>query len=131
MACKHQIHLGLHFFTLLINVWEKTSSFLVFGLVNKTQVIKGLEDVTLCEKEAWTFEVTLSHAYVRGVWTRNGLLLKSKPTCRIAMQGKRQTLTLTRVSLLDMGLISFQAEGVETSANLTVTGNNVRSDITK
>ncbi|GAA6091334.1 obscurin, partial [Tachysurus ichikawai] len=94
--------------------------------LNKIQVIKGLEDVTLCEKEAWTFEVTLSHAYVQGTWTRNGLPLKSKPTCRMAMQGKRHTLTLTRVSLLDMGLISFQADGAETSANLTVTARDIQ-----
>ncbi|KAK3566244.1 hypothetical protein QTP86_030032, partial [Hemibagrus guttatus] len=93
---------------------------------NKIQVIKVLEDATVCEKEAWTFEVTLSHAYVRGTWTRNGLPFKSKPTCRIAMQGKRHTLSLTRVSLLDMGLISFQAEGVETSANLTVTARDIQ-----
>ncbi|XP_053359740.1 obscurin [Clarias gariepinus] len=94
--------------------------------LNKIQVIKGLEDVTLCEKEAWTFEVILSHAYVRGMWTRNGLPFKSKPSCRIAMQGKRHTLTLTRVSLLDMGLVSFQAEGVETRANLTVTARDIQ-----
>ncbi|KAK2841467.1 hypothetical protein Q7C36_013046 [Tachysurus vachellii] len=94
--------------------------------LNKIQVIKGLEDVTLCEKEAWTFEVTLSHAYVQGTWTRNGLPFKSKPTCRMAMQGKRHTLTLTRVSLLDMGLISFQAEGAATSANLTVTARGIQ-----
>ncbi|KAI5610425.1 obscurin isoform X2 [Silurus asotus] len=42
------------------------------------------------------------------------------------MQGKRHTLTLTRVSLLDMGLISFQAEGVETSANLIVTAKDIQ-----
>lgn len=101
-------------------------SSVVCCVVNKIQVIKGLEDVTLCEKEAWTFEVVLSHAYVRSVWTRNGLPFKSKPTCRIATRGKRHTLTLTRVSLLDVGLIGFQADGAETFANLTVTGNNVK-----
>ncbi|XP_058246255.1 obscurin [Hemibagrus wyckioides] len=94
--------------------------------LNKIQVIKGLEDATVCEKEAWTFEVTLSHAYVRGTWTRNGLALKSKPTCHITMQGKRHTLSLTRVSLLDMGRIGFRAEGVETSANLTVTARDIQ-----
>lgn len=123
MACKDLIYLVFYIYDK--RVW-KASSFVVCSLVNKIQVIKGLEDVTLCEKEAWTFEVILSHAYVRGTWTRNGLPFKSKPTCRITTQGKRHTLTLTRVSLVDMGLISFQAEGVETSANLTVTGNQVQ-----
>ncbi|XP_062854790.1 obscurin [Trichomycterus rosablanca] len=94
--------------------------------LNKIQVIKGLEDVTLCERETCTFEVTLSHAYIRGVWTRNGRPFKSKPTCRIAAHGKRHALTLTKVSLSDMGLISFQADGVETSASLTVLAREIK-----
>ncbi|XP_072537299.1 obscurin [Salminus brasiliensis] len=94
--------------------------------LKKTEVLKGLEDVTLCEKEAHTFEVTLSRAYVRGVWTRNGVPFKSKPSCRISAQGKTHTLTLTRVSLSDMGLIGFQAEGAETSATLTVTARDIQ-----
>ncbi|KAK1801420.1 hypothetical protein P4O66_022686, partial [Electrophorus voltai] len=91
----------------------------------KVQVIKGLEDVTVCEKDACTLEVTLSHAYIHGVWARNGVQLKAKPTCRIAAQGRRHTLTLTRASLSDMGRISFQAEGVETSATLIVTARDI------
>ncbi|KAG9270126.1 obscurin-like, partial [Astyanax mexicanus] len=94
-------------------------------LVQKIEVLKGLEDVTLCEKEAHTFEVILSHSYVHGTWSRNGVPLKSKPTCRISAQGKTHTLTLTRLSLSDMGLICFQAEGAETSATLTVTARDI------
>lgn len=89
--------------------------------------MKGLEDATLCEKEACTFEVVLSHAYVRGQWTRDGVPIKSRPVCRIAMQGKNHTLALTRVTLADMGIISFKAEGIETSAMLTVTGTSTLS----
>ncbi len=90
--------------------------------VNKNQLVKGLEDVTLCEKEACTFEVVLSHAYVQGQWSRDGVPLKSRPVCRIATQGKKHTLKLTRVTVADMGVISFKAEGIESSAMLTVTG---------
>lgn len=78
--------------------------------------------MTLCEKEACTFEVVLSHAYVKGEWTRDGVLFKSRPVCRIATQGKKHTLTLTRVTVADMGVISFKAEGIESSAKLTVKG---------
>ncbi|XP_076860479.1 obscurin [Brachyhypopomus gauderio] len=93
--------------------------------LRKVQVIKALEDVCVCEKEACTLEVILNYAYVRGVWARNGVQLKSKPTCRITAQGRRHTLTLTRVSLSDMGCVSFQAEGVQTSATLTVTARDI------
>ncbi|XP_077079717.1 obscurin-like isoform X1 [Siphateles boraxobius] len=94
--------------------------------VNRIQLVKGLEDVTLCEKEVCTFEVVLSHGYVQGEWTRNGLPLKSRPVCRIATQGKKHTLTLTRVTVSDMGVISFKAEGIESSAMLTVTARDIK-----
>ncbi|XDV49254.1 hypothetical protein PO909_018537 [Leuciscus waleckii] len=99
---------------------------LFLSKVNRIQLVKGLEDVTLCEKEVCTFEVVLSHAYVQGEWTRNGLPLKSRPVCRIATQGKRHTLTLTRVTVSDMGVISFKAEGIESSAMLTVTARDIK-----
>ncbi|XP_043103008.1 obscurin [Puntigrus tetrazona] len=94
--------------------------------LNRIQLVKGLEDVTLCEKEASTFEVVLSHAYVQGQWSRDGVPLKSRPVCRIAMQGKKHTLTLTRVTVADMGVISFKAEGIESSAVLTVTARDIK-----
>ncbi|XP_016403447.1 obscurin-like, partial [Sinocyclocheilus rhinocerous] len=94
--------------------------------LNRIQLVKGLEDVTLCEKEACTFEVVLSHAYVQGQWSRDGVPLKSRPVCRIATQGKKHTLTLTRVMVADMGVISFKAEGIESSAMLTVTARNIK-----
>lgn len=92
--------------------------------MKKIQVVKGLEDVELLETESCSFEVTLSHAYVDGSWSKDGTRLKSKPSCRINAQGKRHILTLTRVSLGDTGVFSFQAEGVETSARLVVRGIN-------
>ncbi|KAF4110126.1 obscurin [Onychostoma macrolepis] len=94
--------------------------------LNRIQLVKGLEDVTLCEKEACTFEVLLSHAYVQGQWSRDGVPLKSRPVCRIATQGKKHTLTLTRVTVADMGVISFKAEGIESSAMLSVTARNIK-----
>ncbi|XP_052419981.1 obscurin [Carassius gibelio] len=94
--------------------------------LNRIQLVKGLEDVTLCEKEACTFEVVLSHAYIQGQWSRDGVPLKSRPVCRIATQGKKHTLTLTRVTVADMGVISFKAEGIESSAMLTVKARNIK-----
>lgn len=99
----------------------ETKQFFSF-LVNRIQLVKGIEDVTLCEKEACTFEVVLSHAYIQGQWTKDGVPFKSKPVCRIATRGKTHTLTLTRVTTADTGIISFKTEGIETSALLTVTG---------
>ncbi|XP_073675951.1 obscurin [Garra rufa] len=94
--------------------------------LNRIQLVKRLEDVTLCEKEACTFEVVLSHAYIQGQWSKDGVPFKSKPVCRIATQAKKHTLTLTRVTVGDMGVISFKAEGIESSAMLTVTARDIK-----
>ena len=88
--------------------------------------MKGLEDVEVSECESCSFEVTLNLAYIEGVWARDGLQLKSKPNCRISMHGKKHSLVLKRVSLIDAGLFSFQANGIQTSGRLSVTGKKVQ-----
>ena len=93
-----------------------------FVPVNRIQVVKGLEDLEVCESDSCAFEVTLSLAYIDGLWSKDGVRLKSKPTCRISAHGKRHTLELTRVIIGDTGLFSFQADGVQSSGRLTVTG---------
>lgn len=85
-----------------------------------------MEDVEVSECESYSFEVTLNLAYIEGVWTRDGMQLKSKPTCRISMNGKRHSLILSRVALGDAGLISFQANGLQTSSRLSVRGKVVQ-----
>lgn len=92
-------------------------------------MVKGLEDVEVSECESCSFEVTLNLAYVEGVWTRDGMQLKSKPTCRISTHGKKHSLILNRVALGDAGLFSFQADGVQTSGALTVRGKVVRQTV--
>lgn len=93
---------------------------------NRLQVVKGLEDVEVSECESCSFEVTLNLAYIEGVWTRDGLQLKSKPNCCICTHGKKHSLTLKRVALGDAGLFSFEANGIQTSGRLSVTGKVVR-----
>lgn len=90
--------------------------------VNRLQVVKGLEDVEVSECESCSFEVTLNQAYVEGTWTRDGTRVKSRPSCRISMHGKKHALTLTRVTLGDGGLYTFQANGIQTSGRLSVRG---------
>lgn len=91
-------------------------------LENRLQVVKGLADVEVSECESYSFEVTLNLAYIEGVWTRDGLQLKSKPNCSISTHGKKHSLTLKRVALADAGLFSFQANGIQTSGRLCVRG---------
>lgn len=93
---------------------------------NRLQVVKGLEDVEVSECEGCSFEVTLNLAYIEGVWTKDGMRLKSKPTCRISTNAKRHSLILSRVALGDAGLISFQANDIETSSRLSVRGKVVQ-----
>ncbi|XP_023255801.1 obscurin-like protein 1 [Seriola lalandi dorsalis] len=89
---------------------------------NRLQVVRGLEDVEVPECESCTFEVTLNLAYIEGVWTRDGMQLKSKPNCRISMHGKKHSLILNRVALGDAGQFSFQANGIQTAGRLSVRG---------
>lgn len=91
--------------------------------------MKGLEDVDVCEREGCTFEVTLNLSYIAGTWTKDGVRLKSKPSCHIATHKNKHTLTFTRVTVGDTGLFSFQTDGsqnwIQTSGQLTVIGNSM------
>ncbi|XP_054458971.1 obscurin [Anoplopoma fimbria] len=98
---------------------------IVAAAKNRLQVVKGLEDVEVSECESCSFEVTLNLAYIEGLWTRDGLPIKSKPTCRISTHGKKHSLLLNRVALGDAGLFSFQANGVQTSGQLSVTARDI------
>ncbi|XP_069548289.1 obscurin isoform X17 [Brachyistius frenatus] len=89
--------------------------------MKKTQVIKGLTETKGLETETVTLEVELSQADVEGSWTRDGAKLKSGANCRITALGKKHALTLSNLKREDAGTISFQAEGVHTSAKLIVT----------
>ncbi|KAM9358122.1 obscurin isoform 2-T2 [Symphorus nematophorus] len=98
---------------------------IVAAAKNRLQVLKGLEDVEVSECDSCSFEVTLNLAYIEGVWTRDGLQLKSKPNCRISMHGKKHSLILKRVALVDAGLFSFQANGIQSSARLSVRARDI------
>ncbi|KAM7409839.1 hypothetical protein PAMA_001372 [Pampus argenteus] len=98
---------------------------IVAAAKNRLQVVKGLEDVEVSECESCSLEVTLNLAYIEGVWTRDGMQLKSKPNCRISTQGKRHSLVLNRVALGDAGLFSFQANSIQTSGRLIVRARDI------
>lgn len=88
--------------------------------------MKGLEDVEVSECESCSFEVTLNLAYIEGVWTRNGMQLKSKPNCRISMHGRKHSLVLKRAALGDAGMYSFEVNGIQTSGQLSVRGKIIQ-----
>ncbi|KAK9519341.1 hypothetical protein VZT92_022077 [Zoarces viviparus] len=98
---------------------------IVAAAKNRLLVVKGLEDVEVSECEVCSFEVTLNLAYIEGLWTRDGMPLKSKPNCRISRHGKKHSLLLNRVALGDAGLFSFQANGIQTSGRLSVTARDI------
>ncbi|XP_059196374.1 obscurin [Centropristis striata] len=98
---------------------------IVAAAKNRLQVVKGLEDVEVSECESCSFEVTLNLAYIEGLWTRDGMQLKSKPNCRISTHGKKHSLILNRVALGDTGLFSFQANGIQTSGRLSVRARDI------
>lgn len=100
--------------------------FCVCATENRLQVVKGLEDVEVYECESCSFEVTLNLAYIEGVWTRDGTRLKSKPNCQISTHGKKHSLILKRVALVDAGLFTFQADGIQMSGRLSVRGEVIQ-----
>uniref|UniRef100_A0A668UB64 Obscurin, cytoskeletal calmodulin and titin-interacting RhoGEF b n=1 Tax=Oreochromis aureus TaxID=47969 RepID=A0A668UB64_OREAU len=89
-------------------------------LDDKTQAKLSVESKAR-ETETVTLEVELSQANVEGSWNRDRVKLKSGPNCHITAQGKKHILTLSSLKQEDAGMISFQAEGVHTSAKLIVT----------
>ncbi|XP_075954719.1 obscurin [Anarhichas minor] len=89
--------------------------------MKKIQVIKGLTESKVHERETVTLEVELSQADVEGSWTRDGAKLKSGVSCRITALGKKHALTLSNLKKEDAGTIAFQAEGVHSSGKLIIT----------
>ncbi|MEQ2220558.1 hypothetical protein ILYODFUR_006668, partial [Ilyodon furcidens] len=93
---------------------------IIAAAMNRLKVVKGLEDMEVSECESCSFEVTLNLAYIEAIWTRDGMQVKSKPSCRISTHGKKHSLILNRVALGDAGLYCFQASEVQTSGTLIV-----------
>uniref|UniRef100_A0A674GZZ3 Obscurin, cytoskeletal calmodulin and titin-interacting RhoGEF n=1 Tax=Taeniopygia guttata TaxID=59729 RepID=A0A674GZZ3_TAEGU len=82
---------------------------------------QGLEPLEVAEKGTVTFEVEVSHEDVEGTWQKDGVRLKPAPNISFGVLGKKHSLTLSSVALEDAGLISFKAEGINSSGKLTVT----------
>lgn len=94
----------------------------VCAAVRQVRLVRGLQAVEVSEQDTVSMEVELSHDNVEGGWTRDGLRLQPGLTCQLAVHGPIHTLTLSELRPQDGGLIAFKAEGVHTSAWLTVTG---------
>ncbi|XP_074241569.1 obscurin isoform X21 [Saimiri boliviensis] len=99
---------------------DKTQAKLTVEM-RQVRLVRGLQAVEAQEQGTATMEVELSHADVEGSWTRDGLRLQQGPTCHLAVRGPTHTLTLSGLRPEDSGLVVFKAEGVHTSAQLSVT----------
>ncbi|XP_054623330.1 obscurin isoform X7 [Dunckerocampus dactyliophorus] len=99
---------------------DKTQAKLTVEM-KKIQIVKGLTETKAHETQTVALEVELSQADTKGLWTRDGIKLKSGPDCRVTVLGKKHTLTLSNLTREDAGTIGFQAEGVRTSCKLIVT----------
>ncbi|KAK7123435.1 hypothetical protein R3I93_021760 [Phoxinus phoxinus] len=89
--------------------------------IKKIQVVKGLKEVKVQEKETVTMEVELSKANVEGSWSKDGMKLKAGPNIIITALGNKHSLTMSQLKISDGGAITFQAEDVHTSGKLMVT----------
>lgn len=64
----------------------------------------------------------LSHTDVEGVWQKDGIRVKPNNQWRVSTNGRVHSLTLSNLTLEDTGTIAFSADGVRTTARLTVKG---------
>ncbi|XP_028999000.1 obscurin-like protein 1a [Betta splendens] len=86
----------------------------------KISIRKGLTDQETFERETASFEVELSHTDVEGSWQKDGIRVKPNNLWRVSTNGHVHSLTLSNLTLEDTGTIVFSAEGVRTTARLTV-----------
>ncbi|MEQ2247435.1 hypothetical protein ILYODFUR_009372 [Ilyodon furcidens] len=86
----------------------------------KISIRKSLTDQETFERETASFEVELSHADVEGIWQKDGIRVKPNNQFRVSINGLVHSLTLTNLTLEDTGTIIFSAEGVRSTARLTV-----------
>uniref|UniRef100_A0A3Q2E3N7 Obscurin like cytoskeletal adaptor 1a n=1 Tax=Cyprinodon variegatus TaxID=28743 RepID=A0A3Q2E3N7_CYPVA len=86
----------------------------------KISIRKGLTDQETFERETASFEVEVSHADVEGIWQKDGIRVKPSNQFRVSINGLIHSLTLTNLTLEDTGTIVFTAEGVRSTARLTV-----------
>ncbi|CAG5934228.1 obscurin-like protein 1a [Menidia menidia] len=86
----------------------------------KISIRKGLTDQETFERETASFEVEISHTDVEGVWQKDGIRIKPNSQWRVSTNGLVHGLTLSNLTLEDTGTIVFSAEGVRTTARLTV-----------
>ncbi|XP_040310372.1 obscurin isoform X20 [Herpailurus yagouaroundi] len=104
---------------------DKTQAKLTVEM-RQVRLVRGLQAVEVWEQGTATMDVELSHDNVEGSWTRDSVRLQPGSTCQLAVQGPIHTLILSGLRPQDSGLIAFKAEGVHTSARLTVTELPVR-----
>ncbi|KAM8722669.1 obscurin-like protein 1a [Acanthopagrus schlegelii] len=86
----------------------------------KICIRKGLTDQETFERETASFEVELSHTDVEGIWQKDGIRVKPNNHWRVSTNGLIHGLTLSNLTLEDTGTIVFSAEGVRTTARLTI-----------
>lgn len=106
---------------------NRDRSVIVFLLVSsvparKICIRKALADQETFERETASFEVELSHTDVEGIWQKDGIRVKANNQWRVSTNGRVHSLTLSNLTLEDTGSIAFSAEGVRTTARLTVRG---------
>ncbi|XP_062373266.1 obscurin isoform X2 [Sardina pilchardus] len=100
---------------------DKTQAKLTVEM-RKIKVVKGFaKETKVTEEESITFEVELSQVVEEGTWMKDGKKLKAGTNCVITRHGKKHSLTISKLTTEDAGMIVFQAEGVHVSGKLIIT----------
>uniref|UniRef100_A0A8C6TYE0 Obscurin like cytoskeletal adaptor 1a n=1 Tax=Neogobius melanostomus TaxID=47308 RepID=A0A8C6TYE0_9GOBI len=104
-------------------------TLLLFSPARKITITRGLTDQETLERETASFEIELSHADVDGSWQKDGIRVKPNNQFMVSRNGRVHGLTLSNLTLEDTGTIVFTAEGVRTSARLTIKGTGRVMDL--
>ena len=87
---------------------------------------KPLSDQTVIEFESVSFECEVSKPNLKSKWFKDGVELKNSDRVEIKSKDKRHFLSVHKCQLDDTSAISIKIENVESTAQLTVKGEDVK-----
>lgn len=81
-----------------------------------------LNNVVVEEGAEATFKCTLTPEDAELTWYRNGAKIEKSNKYSFSKKGTVHTLTISKLTMQDVGEIAAEAEGVKSTANLKVRG---------
>ena len=113
------------YFNLYNNYFQSPLNVFIYSVFAEApvEIVTPLKNIDALEKDTVTFTCDLSKAdRTDGLWKFNGEDISLSEKFTLAIDGYTQSLTITELTLADMGQYSYSIENVSTSATLRVGG---------